>query len=110
MAQHLRPLLLGVVVITFMEKFPVIVINSAAKMDVKIQKKFKHTLDSLGWPIPLKVPLPNELQERKSVFTRAFCELLLLQNPTGVEDSDEIVTIPLFPIQLMSEPLITRFR
>ncbi|CAG8692606.1 3344_t:CDS:2, partial [Ambispora leptoticha] len=82
-------------------------------MKSKLSKKFQHTLDSLGWPTPLKVPLPNELQEKKTAFTRAFCELLLLQNPTGVEDSDKIVTselVPLFPIQLMAEPLITRFR
>ncbi|CAG8680707.1 3349_t:CDS:2, partial [Ambispora leptoticha] len=61
-------------------------------MKSKLSKKFQHILDSLGWPTPLKVLLPNELQEKKTAFTRAFCKLLLLQNPTGIEDSDKIVT------------------
>ncbi|CAG8496333.1 5609_t:CDS:10 [Ambispora gerdemannii] len=91
-------------------------------MKSRLSKKFQQTLDSLGWPTPLKIPLPNEMQEKKLAFTKAFCELLLLQNPTGVEDrlvedTEKIITkehneelVPLFPIQLMAEPLITRFR
>ncbi|RHZ68896.1 hypothetical protein Glove_292g60 [Diversispora epigaea] len=87
-------------------------------MKCRLTKKFEQTLDSLSWPTPIKLPYSALTTEKLSAFKKAFIELLLLQRPINVsEDSqssskntDNNGLPPLLPIQIMVEPLITRFR
>ncbi|KAG9295333.1 hypothetical protein G9A89_013362 [Geosiphon pyriformis] len=82
-------------------------------MKSRLTKKFQTILDTIGWPIALKVPLSGVMGEKISTFKKAFLELLLLQQPTaeeGFSSESHQELAPLLPIQVMVEPLITRFR
>lgn len=42
---------------------------------------FKHTLDGLSWPTPIKPPYGPQLKPKLKEFEKAFRNLLMLQKP-----------------------------